>query len=81
MNIMEVDEDLKKPHNRPYKEGSFPTRCTICDVVYTETEWKALRYLGVSPGEIDGKRFYDDLEFRDCKACTTTLCIALAPEK
>lgn len=60
-----------------YKEGSFPTPCSCCGIVYDETKWKKLRYGGIFQGIHRGKRCTDDLELRVCPACLTTLAVKL----
>lgn len=70
-----MGEDPKKEHNRSYKEGSFPTRCTVCDILYSEAQWKALRCLGIGLGR------YNDIEYRNCKECESTLCVPLVGQE
>lgn len=60
-----------------YQHGSFPKRC-VCGALYqTEHDWRSLPFATVMPGtDEDGKRYYHDLELRNCR-CGSTIAVRM----
>ncbi len=59
-----------------YHTGQFPHRCG-CGKIYLVDEWNDLEYLGITSGVVEGRRFFHDLEMRNC-SCGSTLSVYLA---
>ncbi len=58
-----------------YQPNQFPVKCA-CGKSYTKKEWYRLNHKGIQVNVVDGKRYYDDMELRDC-ICESTLSVTL----
>jgi hypothetical protein len=60
-----------------FKEETWPKQCACCNTSYSESDWEALRYVGVQVSGLDG---IPDLELRNCGRCSSTMAIVVTSD-
>ncbi len=64
-----------RPAGIKYKIDQFP-KIHCCGMAYSEDEWKRLEFAFVQHSVHNGKRYYHDLEGRQCE-CGSTICVCV----